>query len=153
MSANYNQLLAENKHLRDKLQVENTKTSELLKAYFDLHNQFCWSNAAFQQLKSLHDEALSDRVLLKAELDTVNRDKVKDCECSLLKAKISEMKECQICNEQFDHEKHQPAKANCGHVLYCKSCLVTIGETTGKCPACRKKFKTHHVVAVNLSFV
>ena len=74
-------------------------------------------------------------------------------ECSQLKAEISGMKECQICNEQFDHGMHQPAKANCGHILYCKSCLTAIGNSTGKCPACRQKFQSKHVVAVNLSFV
>ena len=86
MSANYNQLnkslLAENTSLRDKLQVEKTKTSELLKAYFDLHNKFCWSNAAFQQLKGLHDEPLSNRDQLKAQLDTEIKSKTVNGRCS-----------------------------------------------------------------------
>ena len=90
---------------------------------------------------------------LKKELDCAKRQLLNDCECVQLKSEISEMKECKICNETFDHAKHQPAKANCGHVLYCKSCLTKVGNTTGKCPSCRKPFKSNQVVAVNLSFI
>ena len=70
-----------------------------------------------------------------------------------LKNEIDDIKECQICNERFDHENHKPAKANCGHILYCKLCLIKIGNTTHKCPACRKQFESKHVTPVNLSFV
>ena len=90
---------------------------------------------------------------LKKELDRTKLELPNGCECVKLKLEIAEMKECQVCNETFDHGKHQPAKANCGHVLYCKSCLTKIAITTGKCPSCRKPFKIRDIVAVNLSFI
>ena len=71
-----------------------------------------------------------------------------------LKREISEMKECKICNEIFDNDEHQPVKAKCGHVYYCRACLTSIaGENKGKCPICRMPFTKKDIVAINLNFV
>ena len=82
----------------------------------------------------------------------------KDCEMFLnharqFQAQLAEMKECQICNEPFDHDSHHPSKANCSHILYCKGCLLQVAENTGKCPACRFPFKKKDIERVNLSFI
>ena len=71
-----------------------------------------------------------------------------------LKREISGMKECKICNEIFDNDKHHPVKTNCGHVYYCKKCLSSIAdEGTGKCPICRVSFQKKDIVPINLNFV
>ena len=112
--------------LQQELEQSQNSTKQFSKAYYDLHPRLCHLRATNNELKR---------------------------EYSLLKTKIDSIKECQICNEQFDHGMHQPAKATCGRILYCKSCLTSIGNSTGKCPACRENFQSKHVVAVNLSFV
>ena len=106
------------------------------------------------ELKKMDDnnEAFKDKVtvqLLRAEHVITNLQN----ECNDLHAKIADMKECQICNEPFDHESRQPSKANCGHILYCKECLLQVAESIGECPACRAKFKKKDIERVNLSFV
>ena len=82
----------------------------------------------------------------------IEHERVED-ECRNLRSQISDIKECQICNERFDHEAHQPVKVNCGHILYCKECMLQIAKTDKKCPACRAPFKAKHIQRVNLSFV
>ena len=128
----YNPLFFENERLKTKLEQQVAMTQQWLQT-------------------STNFNLKCER--LKKELYWTKQEMLKNCECIKLKSEMAEMKECQICNEMFDHGKHQPAKANCGHVLYCKSCLTKIGNTNGKCPSCRKQFKSDDVVAVNLSFI
>ena len=98
------------------------------------------------------------QVEIITKLQNSNNTLKKDCEMFLnharqFQAQLAEMKECQICNEPFDHDSHHPVKANCGHILYCKGCLLQVAESTGKCPACRFPFKKKDIERVNLSFI
>ena len=168
-------LLAENQRLQEIIESERSKTESLrleLKNERKLKDTFSRTVSQLRHfngtLKASNDDAKAEikslntrfqhffgmskkfdleRERLKKELDTVRR------ECARLKSEICEMKECQICREPFDHENHQPAKAKCGHILYCQLCLFIIGDTTGKCPSCREPFNVFDVVSVNLSFI
>ena len=74
-------------------------------------------------------------------------------EHGLVQEELEEIKGCQICNEPFDHEARPPAKINCGHILYCKDCLLKIAQSNAKCPTCRTPFKKKDIERVNLSFI
>ena len=73
--------------LQQELEQSQNSTKQFSKAYYDLHPTLCHLRATNNELKR---------------------------EYSLLKTKIDSIKECQICNEQFDHGMHQPAKATLG---------------------------------------
>ena len=67
----------------------------------------------------------------------------------MLKKTNDNMKECQICLNQFDNDIRVRAKGKCQHAIYCMSCLRKLE----KCPACRHPLKGEDVVPVKLNFV
>ena len=138
-----------------KLEVTNLNNQL---AEIEENNQHLKTQIESSQLANSVDKSVIARnlikeltILIKNELGEPDSDTTSTFEFDELKKKFTELKECQICNEDFDDTARKPVTIKCGHI-YCKSCMILLSNSTRKCPSCRASFRKEDLILLNLNF-
>ena len=145
----------ENQKLLELNQSTNLEVRNLQKKLKDLENS---SQELKTQLANSVDKyaiarSLSEDItkLIENRLVHCNSETVPVSQFDEVKKRITEIKECQICNEDYDDAERKPVTIKCGHI-YCKSCMLLLSNSTRKCPSCRASFRKQDLISLNLNF-
>ena len=149
LKAQIENLIEKSKRQEIRLDTADQRIQDLMKSLDEKEAVIVGQNKIIKQQKqriNKADKQSTKNHNLKMQTETLKSKVFK------LQEEVDTMKECQLCFEPYDQEKHKPSVAKCNHV-FCKDCLKKHNHSNNGCPMCRKSYTIRDVRELHLNFV